>query len=471
MPPLPPTADLLVAGGGITGASIARDAALRGLSVVLVERGDFASGTSSRSSRLLHGGLRYLAQGHIGLVREASLEKMRLSRTAPHLCDPLRFLFPAWKHDPRPLWQLAIGVRLYDLLCGGRNLGRSATHRPGELGKLAPGLRREGLTGAVSYFDGFTNDARLVLDTLLSAERAGAMLRNYMSLASADPADGGWQCTLHDQESGATLRLAARAVANATGAWAQTIPHSSVRLRLTKGVHVVIDRARLPVETAVVLTQGNRILFVIPWGERVILGTTDTDYSGDPAAVRTDDSDVRYILDVVNHGFPAAHIEPPDVIATWAGIRPLIAPHRDRAGAPSDVSRRHEIHMAQPGWFDIAGGKLTTARLMGEQAVDRIGEYLAAHLPPSKTAAIPLVSDKDACYSGVLPPPLEPEPVWHACQTQWARHLDDLLLRRTSWHYYYGAAIAGEASRWMAEARGWTEAERTAELARFHKLL
>ena len=471
MEPLPPDADLLIAGGGITGASIARDAALRGLRTVLVERADFASGTSSRSSRLLHGGLRYLAQGYIGLVREASLEKMLLARIAPHLCEPLRFLFPVWKHDPRPLWQLAIGVRLYDLLCGGRNLGRSESHRPGELDAFAPGLRREQLTGAVSYFDGFTNDARLVLDTLLSAERAGADLRNYTRLAAAEPVDGGWRCTLHDEESGAAVTMHARAVANATGAWAPTLPQSSLHLRLTKGVHLVVDRARLPVETAVVLTQGDRILFVLPWGERVILGTTDTDYAGDPAQVRTCPGDVRYILDVVNHGFPAARIEAAHVIATWAGVRPLIAPRRVQAGAPSDVSRRHEIHMPHPGWFDIGGGKLTTARLMAEQTVDRAAAYLGAKLPDSKTAELPLLQPEDTRYSGFLPPPVEEAAVRRACAIQWARHLDDVLLRRTSWHYYYGPWVAEEVSHWMAQARGWSEAERVAEIERFHAMV
>jgi glycerol-3-phosphate dehydrogenase len=472
MSPLPPIADLLIAGGGITGASIARDAAMRGLNVVLVERADFASGTSSRSSRLVHGGLRYLAQGHVGLVREASLEKMRLAHIAPHLCEPLRFLFPVWRHDPRPLWQLSIGVRLYDLLCGRRNLGRSATHRPADLGNLAPGLRQEDLQGAVSYFDGFTNDARLVLDTLLAAQRAGASLHNYTRMVSAKPdGAGGWVCTLHDEGSNAEHTVRARAVANATGAWAPTLAHNSVRLRLTKGVHLVADRARLPVETAVVLTKGDRILFVIPWGDRVILGTTDTDYAGDPAAVRTDDDDVRYILDVVNHGFPSARVVPGDVIATWAGIRPLIAPRQERAGAPSDVSRRHEIRMPQPGWFDIAGGKLTTARLMAEQAVDRIGAHLGGRVPAATTASVPLLSEADARYSGVLPPPLRPDVVRHACETHWARHLDDLLLRRTSWHYYHGAAIAEEASYWMAQARDWTDQERLAELSRFRSLI
>jgi glycerol-3-phosphate dehydrogenase len=464
MPNLTASADLLIAGGGITGASIARDASLRGLRTVLVERGDFASGTSSRSSRLLHGGLRYLAQGHLGLVREASVEKMTLAKIAPHLCDPLRFVFPVWKGDPRPLWQMAIGVRIYDILCGKRNLGRSASHSARELDGFAPGLKREGLRGAVSYFDGFTNDARLVLDTLGSARQSGAELRNYTRLASAERKDSEWMCTLLDEESGATAVVRARAVANATGAWAQTLPQSSVRLRLTKGVHLVIDRARLPVTAAVVLTEGDRILFVLPWGDRVVLGTTDTDYAGDPAAVRTEAADVEYILGVVNRAFPEARVGSGDAIATWAGVRPLIAPRTDRAGAPSDVSRRHEIRMPHPGWFDIAGGKLTTARLMAEQTVDRVIEELGVKAGECVTAERPLVTGAALC--GVLPPEFGREALRRTCEREWARHLDDVLLRRTSWHYYYGDGVTEEVSRWMAEAMGWDESRRVEEVAR-----
>jgi glycerol-3-phosphate dehydrogenase len=187
--------------------------------------------------------------------------------------------------------------------------------------------------------------------------------------------------------------------------------------------------------------------------------------------VRTEDGDVRYILDVVNHGFPSARIAPREVIATWAGIRPLIAPAKARAGSPSEASRRHEIRMPKPGWFDIAGGKLTTARFMAEQAVDRIGAHLGAQLPASVTASTPLVSEADARYSGVRPPPLQPDVVRHACETNWAHHLDDVLLRRTSWYYYHGAAIAEEASYWMAQAQGWTDVERVAELERFRGLI
>jgi glycerol-3-phosphate dehydrogenase len=458
--------DLLVIGGGIVGAGVARDAASRGLRTLLVEQSDFASGTSSRSSRLLHGGLRYLAQGRVGLVREASVEKMRLSRLAPHLCRSLAFIFPAWKGSGWSRWKLALGVRVYDLLCGGRNLGRSASYGPDALMEKVPGLRRDGLRGGVSYFDALTNDARLVLDTLRTAAADGATLRNYTAFVSGDPADGDWRCAVRDCRTGGTAEVRARAVVNAAGAWAATFRHSTVRLRLTKGVHLVIDRARLPVDDAVVLPQGNRILFVIPWGERVILGTTDTDYTGDPAAVRTDPADIDYILGVVNGAFPDARLKTTDVIATWAGIRPLIAPARQAAGAPSDTSRNHVIRMAEPGWFDVAGGKLTTYRLMAEQTVDQVGWFLDAKLPRSRTAEVPLVQP---AYSGVLPPPVEQAVVAECCREEWAAHLDDVLLRRTSWHYYHPNhdETAGRVADWMGDALGWDADRRAAELERY----
>ncbi len=458
--------DLLVVGGGIVGAGVARDAASRGLRTLLVEQSDFASGTSSRSSRLLPGGLRYLAQGRIGLVREASVEKLRLSRIAPHLCQALPFVFPAWRGTGWARWKLALGVRIYDFLCGGSNLGRWSSHGRDELLAQVPGLRGDGLRGGVRYFDALTNDARLVIDTLRSAAGAGATVLNYTAYESGDPADGCWRCVIRDRLSGAIAEVRTRAVVNAAGAWAPGLPHSGVRLRLTKGVHLVIDRARLPVNDAVVLPEGNRILFVIPWGERVILGTTDTDYTGDPATVRAQADDVGYVLGIVNTAFPAVGLGPSDVIATWAGVRPLIAPPRARAGTPSDTSRRHTIRMTDPGWFDVAGGKLTTFRLMGEQAIDRVGRFLGAKLPRSRTAALLLARP---AHSGVLPPPVGPEVVADCCRDEWSVHLDDVLLRRTSWHAYHHDhdEIAGRVSDWMGDALGWDAARRATELARY----
>ena len=458
--------DLLVIGGGIVGAGIARDAALRGMRALLVEQGDFASGTSSRSSRLLHGGLRYLAQGRIGLVREASVEKMRLSRNAPHLCQPLPFVFPVWKDADWPLWQLAIGVRFYGLLCGGNNLGSSSSHLAKRLSGMVPGLMQQGLSGGVRYFDALTNDARLVIETLRSARAAGAAVLNYTPFVSGSRSGEGWTCVVLDQLGGSQTEVRARAVANATGAWAPRLQHSRVHLRLTKGVHLVIDRSRLPVNEAIVLPEGERILFAIPWGERVILGTTDTDYEGDPAAARTDQSDIRYVLDLVNGRFPQARLTPDCVLASWAGVRPLVSPRRRKPGSPSDVSRRHEIRMAEPGWFDVTGGKLTTYRLIAEQAVDRIGRFLRMHLPPSPTARLPLTAGP---YSGVLPPPIEPAVVRECCRQEWAAHLDDVLLRRTSWHFYHSNQLgtATVAARWMADELGWSREQTAQELERY----
>src|SRR5215207_7675264 len=258
--------DILIVGGGIVGAGIARDAAMRGLRVALVEQHDFAFGTSSRSSRLLHGGLRYLAQGRIGLVREASVEKKIIHHIAPHLAQPLPFIFPTYRGNRDwILWQLKIGVKLYDLLCGGTNFAPSTWLKQSDVLEKVPGLSGTGLAGAVRYYDGFTNDARLVLDTLRSAANHGALLLNYCRFNNA--ASGArWNCAVEDVAGGVTFEIQSSTVVNATGPWAGGLAHSSVKLRLTKGIHLVIDRARLPVVDTVVLTEGKRILFVIPWG-------------------------------------------------------------------------------------------------------------------------------------------------------------------------------------------------------------
>lgn len=458
--------DLLVIGGGIVGAGVARDAASRGLRTLLVEQADFASGTSSRSSRLLHGGLRYLAQGRIGLVRQASVEKLRLTRIAPHLSQAMPFVFPVWRGAGRPLWQMSLGVWVYDLLCSGRNLGRSSTLNVNRVMRLVPGLRRDQLRGATRHFDALTNDARLVIDTLRSAEDAGATLRNYASFINASRAGDGWVGELRDAFTQESVEVRTRTVINAAGAWADRFPHSGVRLRLTKGVHLVVDQPRLPVSEAVVLPEGERILFAIPWGERVILGTTDTDFAGDPATVRTDASDVHYILKVVNDAFPKANLTPADVISTWAGVRPLVAPRREKAGSPSDISRGHVIRMTEPGWFDVAGGKLTTYRLMAEHTVDQVGRFLGHRLPRSRTAEHPL---KGSPYSGVLPPPIGPEVVAECCRSEWAVHLDDVMRRRTSWEFYHPdrESIAEQVVRWMGEYLGWDRDRQTAELEHY----
>ena len=461
--------DVLVVGGGIVGAGVARDAAMRGLRTGLVEQYDMAFGTSSRSSRLLHGGLRYLAQGRIGLVYEASREKHVLHRIAPHLADPLAFVFPTYRRSAWPLWQLRIGVKVYDLLCGGRNLGPSNSMGRDEVIVYLPRPNTEGLTGAVRYYDGLTNDARLVLDTLRSASAQGGILCNYSRLEDAVQAADGWQCQVRDTLADRAFEVRARTVVNATGPWAQSLPQSSIRLRLTKGIHLVIDRRRLPVPDAVVMADGDRILFAIPWGERTILGTTDTDYQGPVEAVRTEKADLDYVLGVANRAFPFAELDAPDVLSAWAGLRPLIASGR---GGPSDISRAHEIRNPHPGWLDVAGGKLTTYRLIAEQVVDRVLRQLGQGKRPCRTAAEPLLAPEAVDgRSGILPPSITPQVVEHYCAEEWAVHLDDVMVRRSGWHYYLSQSdeVAELVAGWMARLLAWDRSQQEAELARYRE--
>jgi glycerol-3-phosphate dehydrogenase len=462
--------DVLVIGGGIVGSGIARDAAMRGLRVGLIEQHDFAFGTSSRSSRLLHGGLRYLAQGRIGLVREASLEKRTLHQIAPHLAEPLAFIFPTYCGTDWPLWQMRIGVKIYDLLCSGRNLGKSSSMSKAKVLEAIPKLNPDLLTGAVRYFDGLTNDARLVLDTLRSAANHGGIALNYFKFENASREPEMWLCKVKDQVSGRIYDVRSRAVVNATGPWADGLPHSRVKLRLAKGIHLVVTRDRLPVPDAVVITEGKRILFLIPWGERVIVGTTDTDYKGSLDEVHADRADVEYVLRTVNEFFPQVQLSNTDIISTWAGLRPLIA---DPNGKPSDISRAHEIRNPEPGWWDVAGGKLTTYRLMAEQTIDAIvktSKHLSREPAPCRTAKAPLLSPTEAAgVSGVCPPEFNQRAVEHYCKKEWAAHLDDVMIRRTSWHYYHADASqkAERAADWMGAILGWSPAERTAELNRY----
>ena len=444
--------DLLVVGGGIVGAGVARDAALRGLRTGLVEQHDFAEGTSSRSTRLLHGGLRYLAQGNVGLVREASVEKKTIHRIAPHLAQPLAFIFPAFTGNGTPLWQLRIGVKIYDLLCGGGNFEPSRGLSLAETKRLLPALRTEGLRGAVRYFDALTNDARLVIDTLRSARRAGGTVLNYARLEEARRAGSEWRTTVRDILTGTSHEVRTRAIVNATGPWSDGLPHSAVKLRLTKGIHLVVDQARLPVPDAVVITEGERILFAIPWAGRVVLGTTDTDYRGRPEDVAVEPADTTYVLRTVNTWFPGAALKESDVISSWAGLRPLVA---NPDGTPSDISRAHEIRRPEAGWWDITGGKLTTYRLMAEQAVNEAARELGAAVPPSRTAGEPLLPSAEVTpYSGLAPAPFTREAVRHYVENEWAVRPDDVLVRRGGWVYHDGPddVRREQVTRWMTEA-------------------
>lgn len=369
-------ADLLVIGGGITGAGIARDAAMRGLRTILVDQRDLGYGTSSRSSRLIHGGLRYLEEGDLALVFEALRERRVLLDIAPHLVRPLPFVFPVHKGDRVPLWKLWAGICLYDVLATFRNVRWHTLLGKRGLLRREPMLRERGLTGGVQYFDAQCDDARLVVATARSAIRHGALVSTYMKVEDLVRADGRVQgARLHDALTGAEGTVRAHLVVNATGPWCDAIrrledPAATPLLRPTKGVHVLVRRERLGHEAGITLTSpiDGRVMFVLPWGEFSYIGTTDTDTTESPDDVAATPDDIVYLLRSANAAFPNAHLGEADVVATWAGLRPLIAPAQS-VGA-SHISREHLIVTGPGGMLTIAGGKLTTYRLMAEQLVD-----------------------------------------------------------------------------------------------------
>lgn len=411
--------DLVVIGGGITGAGIARDAALRGLEVALFEKNDYGSGTSSKSSKLIHGGLRYLEHGEIGLVFESVSERRVQTRVAPHLVRPLPFLIPIYKGVRPGLEIMNVGLWIYDSLALFRapRLHKTFRGTKAALG-LEPQLRPEGLSGALEYYDCATDDARLVLENALDAEALGAHLHTYTEvLRFVRSADGRRITGVHvrDRLTGKEWSVEARAVVLAAGAWTDEmirrfeIPMDRPVLRRTKGVHIVLPRERLPLARAITLISpvDGRVMFAIPWRERTVLGTTDTDFAGSADEVAADAADVTYLCESGNGYFPGANLRPSDVIATWAGLRPLIAapPNVDE----SEISREHEVFTRPDGLVIIAGGKLTTYRRMAREAVGKtlellhdLGEPVAAKRDTTKDRPLPgAVGVEPATLEGV----------------------------------------------------------------------
>ncbi|MEO8624014.1 MAG: glycerol-3-phosphate dehydrogenase/oxidase [bacterium] len=342
--------DVLIIGGGITGAGVARDAALRGLRVALVERDDFASGTSSRSSRLIHGGLRYLEHGKLGLVFESSRERRTLLRIAPHLVRPLSFVWPVYAGARIARGKLSLALTLYDALALFRNVGRHERLDTRSVLAREPRLSASRLLGGARYWDAATDDARLTLSTALSAQRAGATLLNHARVAGLIR-DGQRiaGARVVDTETHATVSVRARVVVNATGPWSDLIEAmartgSVAGVRGSKGVHVSVRRARVGNVSALTLTapQDGRVMFVLPAGAFTIIGTTDTFDAVAPEEVRATTRDVDYLLAAANHYFPEAHLTEADVVSAWAGLRPLAA----TSGSDSDpgtMSREHAI--------------------------------------------------------------------------------------------------------------------------------
>lgn len=369
--------DLVVLGGGILGAGIARDAASRGMKVALIEKADFAWGTSSRSSKLVHGGIRYLENLEFGLVFEALNEREKLYELAPHLVHPLRFQLPLYENSRVGFLKMGMGMWLYDVLA----LFQSQLHESldaAESIERMPWLKKEGLVGSYVYSDAYMDDDRLVLETLRAANELGAVITNYTNATKALFDKNGKVVGVvakDELNSKDTFEIRGKHVISCVGPWTDEVAPLLEKdwkksLRPTKGIHITLRKDRLPLTEAVVMAadKENRIVFAIPRHEMIIIGTTDTDYKGRPDAVVADANDVRYVLNIANEYFPGANLTPKDIIATYAGVRPLVD---DGAQTEGKTSREHKIMTTEHGVTFVMGGKYTTYRRISEQAVDQ----------------------------------------------------------------------------------------------------
>ena len=515
--------DILVIGGGVVGTGSALDAATRGLSVGLVEARDFASGTSSRSSKLIHGGLRYLEMLDFRLVAEALAERGLLIDTlAPHLVRPVPFLYPL-KHRGWERLYAGTGVALYDALAllSGRASGvphhRHLT-RSGAL-RVMPSLRKDSLVGALQYYDGQVDDARHTVFIARTAAAYGAHVANRARvtelLREGERVVG---AVVQDQESGATIRIRAKQVVNATGVWTDDTQslageRGQFHVRASKGIHLVVPRDRIRGDSGLILRTEKSVLFVIPWGRHWIIGTTDTDWALDKAHPAASAADIDYLLDHVNAVLkePLTH---EDVEGVYAGLRPLLSGESE---STSKLSREHAVAHTVPGLVVVAGGKYTTYRVMARDAVDEAVRAIDAKVPPSVTERIPLLGAegfaamKNARYQlahryGVhvarvehllgrygslanevldlvaadptLGEPLTGAPdylraeIVYAASHEGARHLDDLLARRTRISietFDRGIGAMEEAARLAAPVLGWSDDQVTREVEHYRK--
>lgn len=509
--------DVIVIGGGVVGAGAALDAATRGLKVALVEARDFASGTSSRSSKMFHGGLRYLEQLEFGLVREALHEReLSLSTLAPHLVKPLKFLFPlthrVWE---RPY--IAAGIFLYDRMGGAKSVpAQKHLTRSGAL-RMTPGLKRKSLIGGIRYYDTVVDDARHTMSVARTAAHYGAVVRTSTQvvgfLREADRVSG---VRVRDSENGATTEIRGSVVINATGVWTDEIQALSsqrgrFRVRASKGVHIVVPRDRIVSEAAIILRTEKSVLFIIPWGAHWIIGTTDTDWKLDLAHPAATKADIDYILGEVNTVLvtPLTH---EDIDGVYAGLRPLLAGESDET---SKLSREHAVARVAPGLVAIAGGKYTTYRVMAEDAVDLAAEDIPARVASSITEKVPLVGadgyfalvnqthhlakmyglhpyrvthlldrygslidevldmakDKPELLQPITDAPsyLQVEVVY-AAAAEGALHLEDILARRTRISIEYshrGVHCAGQVAALAAPILGWDSAAVDREVATY----
>jgi glycerol-3-phosphate dehydrogenase len=489
------------------------------LHVAVVDKGDFAGATSSRSSKLIHGGFRYLPQGQLRLVYAALRERELLHRlTAPHLVRPIRFLFPLYRGRGFHPLVMSAGLLLYDLFARTPRQERHRRLDPAAIRDIEPALAAEGLRGGALYYDACADDARLTIENALDASAHGAAVANYASVEGFSKSGGKIAAAaIRDAVSGQSFELRARLFVNAAGPWVDDVrrlddPASAPCVRLTKGVHLVFAHQALPVREALVLgDSGNRIVFVMPYDRYVLVGTTDTDFDGDRDRVAADRADVDYLLGVMRESLPGIGLQHADVVSSFAGLRALVTDGNSRS--PSAVPREETIIVSAAGLITVAGGKLTTHREIAERVGDRVMAELsrpAGNRPTRRTPLIgarPLDGDAHALESLApdlraalhsrygtraaivadliaarpeLAEPLAPgcpavgAEVVHAVRSELARTVADFVVRRTalSWRYPLEAAPAASAvSALMAAELGWDRARQEAELGSFKSAL
>ena len=529
-------ADVLVIGGGITGAGIALEAAARGYRVGLVEKGDFAGGTSSKSTKLVHGGIRYLPQFDFALVQEALVERGRLMRNAPHLVRPLGFVLPLYAENKRPLGTpiappggigmsalLRAGLTLYDLMAGGLAIQRHCHIGARRALELAPVLKAEGLRDAFLYYDGQTDDTRLTLTVLRTAAKRGARLANYVEVVGFDLEAGEIRAArVRDVLSDEEFAIPARAVINATGAFAGQLEALAgvprIAIAPAKGVHLTLPRQALPVtDYAVVLpeTPDGRLLFIVPWNTRVILGTTDTK-GGDLNRPAATEADVNYLLSTAN-AYLRTTLDRSQVISAWAGYRPLVSPANADSQATAKLSRNHVVADGPGGMITVTGGKLTTYRRMAQDALDHLarrwkqpithptesltldgaeghaacqdalrqaaarfgwGQDVLARLAQyggQAKAILALCAGDGALAQRIVPDlPYIMAEVLYACHHEMAVTLEDMLARRLhiqTEDWSRGVEPAPAVARLMAGALGWSAHETMRQVERYHEQL
>ena len=438
--------DVLIIGGGILGAGIARDATLRGLRVALIDKGDFAGGTSSRTSKLIHGGFRYLEQRAFGLVAESCRERRILRELAPERVRPQPFLLPVYEGNRHSLGMMRLGMTLYDLLARYQNVASHQTLTAARALQQEPTLEPRGLRGAILFYDCQEDDARFCLDNTLHAAELGTVCANYCELTGFDAGNGRIRSArVNDKLTGNSFEIVARSFVNATGPWIERVAGlvgQSFALSPTKGVHLVLPRLTEKGIFFQSKTDG-RMMFIVPFGDCSLVGTTDTDFSGNPDDVHASPADVEYLLRELTGLLPARKI---DVITTYAGVRPLL---RAAGRTPSARSREHRLAQAGANLISVAGGKYTTYRAIAAEVVDAVYGLLGNKPVRCRTAETPI-----PCR-----PPVRADDIAYFCENEMAMTVTDVMRRRTplALSRQGGPEMAERVAKAMAMALGWND--------------